>query len=300
MEMNLADLVEQFGSNDRCRDYLETLRWPEGVECAKCGCKSVSRIKTRKQFDCNKCRNRFSVLAGTVFQDSKLPLWKWFAAVYLMCESKKGISALQLKRMLKIGSYETAWHLCHRVRSAMEDQDAGMLGGVVEADETYIGGKVKAKTKRDAARARLSNKSIVAGAIERGGKLRLRVVPNAEQDTPQGFLQDVVRDDAQAVYTDSHRSYRGVGDEDTVHDWVNHAADEWVRGKMHTNTVESAWSLLDGAILGSYQKLSRKHLQAYCDEFAFRFNNRTNPHLFRDTILALIDADALTYKSLTT
>ena len=174
-----------------------------------------------------------------------------------------------------------------------------MLSGIVEADETYIGGKIKARTKRDAARARLSNKSIVAGAIERGGKLRLRVVPNSEQDTLQGFLHDVVGDDAEAVYTDSHRSYRGVGDDDTIHDWVNHAADEWVRGAVHTNTVESAWSLLDRAILGSYHKLSQKHLQAYCDEFAFRFNNRENPHLFRDTIMRLVDADTLTYGKLT-
>src|SRR5438128_6032810 len=147
MEMNLADLVEQFGSNDRCRQYLEHLRWPDGVECPRCGSKSISRITTRKQFDCNSCRKRFSVLAGTIFQDSKLPLWKWFAAVYLMCESKKGISALQLKRMLKIGSYETAWYLCHRIRAAMEDESSEPLRGVVEADETYLGGKTRGRGK---------------------------------------------------------------------------------------------------------------------------------------------------------
>src|SRR5438552_2511722 len=143
--MNLADLVERFGSNDRCRAYLEAIRWPEGVECPDCGSRSVSRITTRKQFDCNACRRRFSVLAGTVFQDSKLPLWKWFAAVYLMVESKKGISALQVKRMLKIGSYETGWYLCHRIRSAMEGAGDGMLSGIVEVDETYIGGVVRGK-----------------------------------------------------------------------------------------------------------------------------------------------------------
>lgn len=143
MEMNLADLVEQFGSNDRCREYLEHLRWPDGVKCPRCGSDSVSRITTRKQFDCNACRKRFSVLAGTIFQDSKLPLWKWFAAVYLICESKKGISALQVKRMLKIGSYETAWYLCHRIRAAMKDEGASTLDGIVEIDETYIGGKVR-------------------------------------------------------------------------------------------------------------------------------------------------------------
>src|SRR5438094_2762551 len=168
--MNLADLVEQFGSDALCRDYLEHLRWPDGVECPRCASKSVSRIKTRKQFDCNSCRCRFSVLAGTIFQDSKLPLWKWFAAVYLVCESKKGISALQLKRMLKIGSYESAWYLCHRIRAAMND-DGEPLTGIVEVDETYIGGKVRGKGRGPHAGG---NKTMVIGAVERGGRIRLR------------------------------------------------------------------------------------------------------------------------------
>lgn len=299
MDMNLADLVEQFGSNDRCRDYLEALRWPDGVTCPKCESKSVSRIKTRKQFDCNSCRNRFSVTAGTVFHDSHLPLWKWLAAVYLICESKKGISALQLKRMLKIGSYETAWYLCHRIRSAMDDGGREMLAGIVEADETYVGGKRTGFASRaEAARGRMANKSVVLGAIERGGELRVRVVADAESRTVKAFLQDVVSGDAEAIYTDSHRSYRGVADHNTRHEWVNHAAEEWVRGDVHTNTVESAWSLFDRAVIGSYHKLSKKHLQAYLDEFAFRFNNRDNPHLFRDTILRLVEGDPLTFEGL--
>jgi transposase-like protein len=300
VDMNLADLVEQFGSNDRCRDYLEHLRWPDGVECPKCESTSVSRIKTRKQFDCNSCRCRFSVTAGTVFHDSHLPLWKWFAAVYLMCESKKGISALQLKRMLKIGSYETAWYLCHRIRSAMENGDgAEMLSGTVEADETYVGGKLGGFASRaDAAQHRRDNKSIVLGAIQRGGELRVRVVADAESRTVKAFLQDVVSGDAEAIYTDSNRAYRGVADHNTRHEWVNHSADEWVRGDVHTNTVESAWSLFDRAVIGSYHKLSKKHLQAYLDEFAYRFNGRDNPHLFRDTILKLVEGETLPYRDL--
>src|SRR5438094_744903 len=220
--MNLADLVEQFGSNDRCRDYLEHLRWPDGVECPRCASKSVSRIKTRKQFDCNSCRCRFSVLAGTIFQDSKLPLWKWFAAVYLVCESKKGISALQVKRMLKIGSYETAWYLCHRIRSAMQDDGSELLSGTVEADETYIGGKARGfENRRDAARGRMRNKTIVLGAIERNGWLKVRVAPDVKHDTIHEFPNDVVSDDAEAIYTDSHRSYRGIADDDMRHEYVD-------------------------------------------------------------------------------
>lgn len=295
--MNLPKLIERFGSEDRCRAYLETLRWPEGVTCPDCGSTSISRIKTRNQFDCNACRNRFSVKSGTAFHDSHLPLWKWFLATYLICEAKKGVSANQLKRTLGV-SYKTAWYLCHRIRSAMIG-DGAPLGGIVEADETYVGGKRTGfRTKQEAALARLDNKTIVLGAIERGGKLRLRVVKDTGQDTVHGFLHDTVADGAEAIYTDSHRSYRGIADENTRHEYVDHSADEWVRGDVHTNSIESAWSLFDRAVIGSYHQLSKKHLAAYLKEFEFRFNNRENPYLFRDTLIKLCEADALPYKKL--
>jgi transposase-like protein len=296
VEMNLADLVEEFGSNDRCRDYLEALRWPEGVECPKCASKSISRIKTRKQFDCNSCRKRFSVLSGTIFQDTKLPLWKWFAAVYLICESKKGISALQIKRMLKIGSYETAWYLCHRIREAMGDGEETLLRGIVEADETWHGGKRRGYGSGPYSGG---NKTVVVGAVERGGEVRLRVTRGRDRGTLTRFLNDVVADDAKAIYTDDWVGYRGIGDEDTEHIAINHSAKEWVRGDVHTNTAESVWSLFKRSVIGSYHQISVKHLAAYLDELEWRFNNRENPYLFRDTLLRLIEADALTYEALT-
>jgi transposase-like protein len=186
--MNLVKLVEQFGSEDRCRTYLEILRWPDGIRCPDCGSDSVSRIKTRNQLDCNRCRNRFSVKSGTVFHDSHLPLWKWFLATYLITEAKKGISANQLKRTLGV-SYKTAWYLCHRIRSAMVEATMEPLSGIVEADETYVGGKAKGfKTKQEAALRRLDNKTVVLGAIERGGKLRVRVARDSGQKTIHGFL----------------------------------------------------------------------------------------------------------------
>lgn len=293
MEMNLADLVEQFGSNDKCRDYLEQLRWPDGVECPKCESKSISRISTRKQFDCNSCRNRFSVMAGTVLQDSKLPLWKWFAAVYLMCESKKGISALQVKRMLKSGSYETAWHLCHRIRSAMETVDK-RLDGIVEVDETYLGGE-----KRGVGRGNYQKfMTVIVGAAERDGEIRLRIAPDRRGPSLQGFVRDTVSPDAEAVYTDDWVSYRALGDLGYEHEMVNHRTDEWVRGDVHTNTVEGVWSLFKRSVVGSYHHMSVKHLPAYLDEMEWRFNNRENEFLFRDTILALVQADALPYREL--
>jgi transposase-like protein len=300
-ELDIVKLFQEFGTDEACRDYLEHLRWPYGVECPKCGGKSISRIKTRKQFDCNKCRHRFSVTTGTIFHDSHLPLPKWFAAVYLLCEAKKGMSALQLKRTLGVAQ-KTAWYLCHRIRAAMVDESGELLHGVVEADETYVGGKLRPgtyKTGREAKQHRFDNKTTVLGAIERGGKLRVRVAPDADQETVHGFLAEHVADDAEAIYTDSHRSYRGIADEDTRHEYVNHSQDEWVRGDVHTNTVESAWSLFDRAVVGSYHKVSKKHLPAYLQEFEFRFNNRDNPYLFRDTLLRLIASDNLTYKELT-
>jgi transposase-like protein len=300
--LDIVKLFQEYGTDEACRDYLEHLRWPNGIECPKCGGKSISRIKTRKQLDCNACRHRFSVTTGTVFQDSHLPLPKWFAAVYLLCEAKKGMSALQLKRTLGVAQ-KTAWYLCHRIRAAKIDPDAEPLTGIVEADETYIGGKMRRgtyKTKREATQHRLDNKTTVLGAIERGGKLRVRVAPDSEQETVHGFLREHVADEAEAIYTDSHRSYRGVADHNTRHEYVNHTADEWVRGDVHTNTVESAWSLFDRAVIGSYHKVSKKHLPAYLQEFEYRFNNRDNPYLFRDVLLRLLDSDNLTYKELTT
>jgi transposase-like protein len=294
MEMNLADLVEQFGSNDRCREYLEHLRWPEGVECPRCGSKSISRITTRKQFDCNSCRKRFSVLAGTVFQDSKLPLWKWFAAIYLICESKKGISALQIKRMLKIGSYETAWFLCHRIRAAMENGEGDeLLGGIVEADETWIGGRRKGRDWRD-------RKSLLLGAVERDGQVRIRVETRSKGKKAEvhGFLDDVIAEDAEAIYTDEWHAFWGIETEQTRHETVDHTAEEWVRGDVHTQTIEGVWSLFKRGIVGSYHHLSAKHLPAYVDEMEWRYNNRENPYLFRDTLLRLIEAETLTYKEL--
>jgi len=298
-DMNLVKLVDRFGSEDRCRAYLEVLRWPDGVRCPDCGSKSISRIKTRNQYDCNGCRSRFSVKSGTVFHDSHLPLWKWFLATYLITESRKGISANQLKRTLGV-PYKTAWYLCHRIRSAMVE-DFEPLSGIVEADETYVGGKQTGfRTKQEAALRRMDNKTVVMGAIERGGKLRVRAVPDTGQRTVYRFLRETVADDAEAIYTDSHRSYRGIGNGNTRHEWVDHSADEWVRGDVHTNTIESAWSLFDRAVIGAYHRLSKKHLQAYLQEFEFRFNNRENPFLFRDTLLTLIHGERLTYADLTT
>ena len=173
MDVNLISLIEKYGSDDdKCRKYLESLKWQNGVKCPRCGSEKVSRIIKRDQFDCDECRYQFSVTAGTIFHDSHLPIWKWFLAVYLMTESKKGISANQLKRNLGI-SYKTAWYLCHRIRKAMEEAtDKPQLNGIVEVDETYVGGKYDRRRKRDR-----YEKQPVIGLLERDGSLKQRRFP---------------------------------------------------------------------------------------------------------------------------
>lgn len=293
---SLIDLVHRFHSEEVCRDYLEKLRWPDGVCCTRCGSCSVSEITTRDQFDCNDCRFRFSVTSGTIFDNTKLPLWKWFAAILLMIEGKKGVSANQMKRTLGV-TYKTAWYLCHRIREAMGDeaeQGGPTLFGIVEVDETLIGGK-----RRGVGSGNRVGKTWVAGAVQRGGSIRLEVIPNIRRQTLHRFIAKHTKPDTEAIYTDELASYLGVADHDTRHETVNHREHEWVNGKVHTNTVESVWSLLKRSIIGAYHKISAKHLDAYLDELEWRFNNRHNPYLFRDTMQRMIDAEKLTYETLT-
>lgn len=293
--IDLPELIERFGSEDKCHAYLEELRWPDGVKCPRCESDKISRIVKRRQFDCDGCRYQFSVRVGTIFHDSKLPLWKWFLAVYMMGESKKSISANQLHRMLGV-SYKTAWYLCHRIRAAMKDEGSDLLAGIVEVDETYYGGK-----ERGIGTGNLGKKTTIMGAVERGGKVRLRSMGNvrATRTMTDAFVKENVDEKAEFIFTDESRAYRDFTDWNTKHRRVNHANSEWVNGQIHTNTVESVWSLFDRSVIGAYHKLSVKHLPAYLDEAAFRWNNRTNPYLFRDTLLRLVAGEALTYDALT-
>ena len=293
-QFDLVSLIERFNSEEKCREYLAAIRWPDGVECPRCSNKSVSRIKERDQYDCNSCRYQFSVRAGTIFHDSHLPLWKWFLAVYLIIESKKGVSANQISRTLKV-AYKTAWYLCHRIRAAMKETEPELLKGIVEVDETYIGGTMHGRGRRY-----VGNKATVVGAVERGdGRIRLKMIAKTNRATLHKFIRDNVEPTAEAIYTDQLPAYLGIADEDTRHETVNHTIKQWVQGDVHTNTIENVWSLFKRSIIGSYHKLSVKHLDAYLDEMEFRFNNRTNPFLFRDTMQRLIASSNLEYKTLT-
>ena len=291
---NLLTLIDNYNTDAKCRELLELLRWPSGVCCLRCGSLGVTDLESRNQYDCNDCGYRFSVTAGTIMHDSHLPLRKWFIAIYLMCESKKGISANQLKRTLGV-AYKTAWYLCHRIREAMGNDpfEGPTLFGIVEVDETLVGGKTKGKGA-----AYKGNKSWVVGAIQRQGGVRLEQIPNVRKATLHNFIHRTVRDQAEAIYTDEFKSYIGIQDDDTRHETVNHSMEEWVRGDVHTNTIEGVWSLFKRSIMGAFHKVSAKHLDRYLEELEWRFTNRDNDHIFVDTLRRIVNTEHLTYREL--
>ena len=300
-EMDLMRLFEQFGTDEKCRMALEKLRWPEGVRCPRCDSDKISRAYKRNQFECEPCGYHFSVTSGTIFHDTHLPLTKWFAAIYLICESKKGVSANQLKRTLHV-AYKTAWYLCHRIRAAVKDTDNSLLSGIIEVDETYLRGKAKNMHKgvreRKIQGRGASGKAMVLGAIEHGGKIRLRFDKRSDRETLHAFVKSITAPEAECFMTDEYKGCEGIADENTRHETVKHSEEEWVHGGCHTNTVGSAWSLFKRSVVGSNHQVSAKHLERYLDEFEFRFNNRHNPYLFRDTLLRLISSENLEYKDL--
>ena len=294
--LNLIHLIDRFQTDDKCRDYLELLRWPDGkVECPHCGCDNVSELRSRPQWDCAACRYQFSVTAGTVMHDSHLPLRKWLIATYLMMESKKSISANQMMRTLGIGSYRTAWHLCHRIREAMGNDpfDGPTLFGIIEVDETLMGGK-----RKNVGRGYRKNKIWVAGALQRGGKVRLERIPDVTKRTLHSFVNRNVKDEAEAIYTDEWKGYLGIEDDDKRHETANQSEEEWIVGDVHTNGIEGVWSLFKRSIVGALHQISKKHLDRYIEEMEWRFNNRNNPHMFRDTVRRILKTDPLRYREL--
>jgi transposase-like protein len=289
--VSLFDLMDDYDTEKECRAALAEIRWPDGVKCPRCNGERHAYDSERYVWDCYSCGYQFSVMSGTIFHDTKLPLRKWFMAVLLMVEARKGISANQMKRTLGV-SYKTAWYLCHRIRAAMKDLNPIPLTGLIEADETWIGGRQKGVGRGNWR----VGKKMVLGAIERGGHVRLKVDERPSKRAVHSFLHSVVdREATDTLYTDEHSAYIGFAED---HEHVVHRDEEWVRGEVHVNTVESVWSHLKRSVVGSYHQLSEKHLQAYVDEFSFRFNNRHNPYLFRDTLMKLVNAESLPYGTL--
>lgn len=238
---------------------------------------------------CNECspsntNYRFSVIADTTFENTNKALRDWFRVIHLMLTSKKGISALQIHRMMGFNSYKTAWYMCHRVRARLANEKFRQLIGYVECDETCIGGKDNNRHwKKKCHEKKDPPKFSVIGAAERGGNVVARVLSKLNTDTMQSFVRQSVSDEVSLLSTETTVAYRHMSDE-FPHGMVNHKRREYVSGAIHTNTIESFWSRIKRGVMGSYHKVSRKYLPLYAAEFQFRHNNRYNPDIFGETI----------------
>ena len=307
--MNLIDVTQQFKCDDDCLLYLESMRWPDGIRCPVCGCNRVSKIirkpggenKRTRIYQCleTTCKQQFSATAGTIFNDTHLPLTKWFLALALIVDAKKGMSAKQLQEHLGIGSYRTAWYMAHRIRKAMENNGSAEMSGIVEMDETYLGGKIHGKTMREVRQL----KQVVVGMKQRGGKLRLFHAPNARIETLAMYLKEHVSADVEAIMTDELPAYpkalRLSGHDLEKHKTVNHSAEIYVDGNVTTNGIESAFSLFKRGIIGSFHKISIKHLHRYLSEFETRFNARGDDDRFNPTLQAMLGIEPMPYVELT-
>jgi transposase-like protein len=309
--LTLAQLVERFPTEDACKAYLAEKRWPEGkVVCPNCGNVKVWALKARPFHwvckACNKNGYRFSVISRTIFDNTKYPLREWFKVIFLMSQSKKGMSALQIQRTLGMGSYETAWYMCHRVRAAMKNVTWGKLMGEVEVDETYVGGKPanwhqSKRRKMREGRAMFGPfpqgpKVGVIGAIARKGNVVCQVIERADTPTLTRFVRETVSENVSLVSTDEWAGYGTLGRKmlpGVPHGVVKHGAGqyvkevelkrpdgEYVRGVVHTQTLDNFWSLLKRGIVGNYHQVSKKYLPLYLSEFTYRHNHRKDPDLF--------------------
>jgi transposase-like protein len=305
--MTIIELCTTFSSDDACRELLERIRWPNGPACPRCQNPNPARLaNSSKIVYCKDCDYQFTVTANTIFHDSHLPLIKWLTATFLICEAKKGMSALQLKRMLwskNKGSYKTAWYLCHRIRAAMASAEKNMLYGTVEMDETWVGGRERNPHGAGRIPYAESKKVPVVGIKQRGGELRFFKAEDVKSGTLAKYIKENVSEDVDVIMTDEWSAYPGAmkkaGVDRVKHKTVNHSAKVYVDGDITTNGIESAFSLLKRGIVGSWHKVSAKHLPAYLEEMTFRFNRRNSQTLFLETLQHMVTADPLTYEKLT-
>ncbi len=294
--MNLVDINALFGTEDKCRELLVRLRFPEGPQCLRCK-GPVVKLETDKQlFYCKDCDYQVSVTSGTVFNDSHLPLAKWFLTTHLLCEAKKGMSACQIQRTVGM-SYKTAWYLCHRIRHAMTQTDKPMLDGKVEMDVTYVGGWNRGKGQV----GKMDNKEVVVGIRKRNGDLRFFHAQDAKGGTLARYIRENISEDVEVIFTDDASANDAAmrKAKRTNHKKINHSSGVYVMGDIHTNTVESAFSLLKRGIMGTWHRISAKHLPAYLEEMEFRFNRRKRSDLFLDTLRHMVTAPVLTFERLT-
>lgn len=282
-------------TEDQAQTHLEQLRWPEGAQCPFCRLHQVTKLNGKRQgfYQCNRCRKQFTVRTGTIFERSHVPLSRWLQAVNLLCASKKGMSALQVSRMLGV-TYKTAWFMCHRIRYAMRRGGLTQLLGTVEVDEAYIGGKADPTAKGRSTK----KKTPVVAIVQRDGDVRTRVVRSVSAKDLKQAIRDHVHIES-IVMTDDFKVYRNLDEEFADHQAVKHSRNEYARGEAHVNTCESFFALLKRGVMGSFHHVSRKHLQRYCDEFAYRWDYRKVSDAERaESVLRLAEGKRLMYRSL--
>jgi len=284
-QLTAAQFDKLFPDENACRAYLVARRWPQGIVCPRCGATKVYPVSTMPwHWQCYTCTPesyRFSHLAGTIFENTNKPLKDWFRVIHLMLVSKKGMSALQIYRYLGFGSYKTAWLMCHKVRVALTE-DIEQLAGVVEVDETLVGGKAgnRHKDKRDNDRKdgpRDGGKAIVVGAVRRKGNVVARVIENVSSSTLTALA---VSHKVSLLCTDDWAGYKKLSENGYPHRTIDHRAHQYVVGAVHTQTIEGFWSIIKRGVVGTYHKVSKKYLSLYVAEFQFRYNNRVNADIF--------------------
>lgn len=297
----LVDLLTYFSDEQICRDYLETIRWEGNLECPydDCGGTRIFKFKDGKRYKCSSCQRTYSVKVGSIFEDSKIPLRKWYAGIYLITSHKKGISSCQLSRDLGV-TQKTAWYMNHRVRHSLGMETETKLTGIIEADESFIGGieanKHKSKRTEGTQGRSVATKTAVAGVVQRGGEIRAKIVPDTSGSSLRKFVYDNV-ERGSTLNTDEWYGYKGL-EKLFGHSIVKHNEKQYVQVTCHINTMEGFWSLLKRGIVGIYHSMSSKHLQKYVDEFVFRYNTRTLTESDRFNFMLSNMASHLPYKQL--
>lgn len=267
--VNLIEFQEQFSTEQDCINYLEKARWNDEPVCPHCGAFGAYKFSNGRTLKCKSCRKQFTVKIGTIFEDSPLPLKKWFLAIYLLTSLKKGLSSIQLAKYVGV-TQKTAWFILQRIRYAVNTEEfKAPLKNTVEIDETYVGGKGRHNKRGRGA----ENKIPVFGMIERNGKVRTRAVENVKMATIMPIIKETVVLETN-VMTDEFNIYNRVQESGYTHQSVKHVAKEYARGNVHTNTIEGYWSHLKKGLNAIYIHVSKKHLQKYCDEYAYRYNSR--------------------------